>query len=327
MFFYYRRIKIYDVKNVQKDKPVLLLSNHQNALLDALLIATKCGRLSYFLTRAAVFNKPFIAKILKSLQMLPVYRMRDGWGNLANNNAIFETCSKLLGDNACVVIFPEGNHSLKRTVRPFSKGFTRIVLDTLDKKPDLDLQLLPVGVNYTNAESFPDSTSIYFGEPIAARNYVSENKNESVVNLKSKIQYEISKLTTHIPKDNYEGILSKLEGLSVDFLNPKAVNNCVASEFKDCGIATTNSLNVFKQFFNFLLKLAFIFPYLVWKFMAKPKIKDAEFVSTFRFALAVTLAPLWLIIMFAVCAFTFGLQFAFGYLIISLIIVLLAVKL
>ncbi|MGB5417843.1 1-acyl-sn-glycerol-3-phosphate acyltransferase, partial [Algibacter sp.] len=78
MFFYFRRIKIHDVQNVPKSKPVLLLSNHQNALLDALLIGTKCNRSAYFLTRASVFNKPVIAKILESLQMLPVYRIRDG---------------------------------------------------------------------------------------------------------------------------------------------------------------------------------------------------------------------------------------------------------
>ena len=91
MFFYFKRIHVHNVENVPKDKPVLLLANHQNALLDALLIATKCGRFSYFLTRAAVFKKSFIGKILKSLQMLPVYRVRDGWSTISNNNAIFES--------------------------------------------------------------------------------------------------------------------------------------------------------------------------------------------------------------------------------------------
>jgi 1-acyl-sn-glycerol-3-phosphate acyltransferase len=71
-----------------------------------------------------VFKKPLVAKILDSLQMLPVYRIRDGWGNLTNNTAVFERCSKLLKTGECIVIFPEGNHNLKRTVRPLSKRFT-----------------------------------------------------------------------------------------------------------------------------------------------------------------------------------------------------------
>ncbi len=327
MFFYFRRISIYDVQNVPKNKPVLLLSNHQNALLDALLIATKCGRNSYFLTRAGVFEKSFVAKILKSLQLLPIYRIRDGWGNLANNNAIFETCSKLLNNNACIVIFPEGNHSLNRTVRPLSKGFTRIVLDTFEKYPELDLQLLPVGVNYTKAEKFPDSTSIYFGEHIAAMDYISGNKNEDVIKLKTKIQHEISQLTTNIPIENYQESLDELERLNANFLNPKAVNTCIESKFKDCEFSEIKNYAFIKRFFKVLLICTFIMPFLIWKFVAKPKVKDIAFLSTFRFAIAVVLGPLWLISLFIVFAITLGWVVAINYLVVSLFISLLAVKL
>ncbi|MGB5418869.1 1-acyl-sn-glycerol-3-phosphate acyltransferase, partial [Algibacter sp.] len=290
-------------------------------------IGTKCNRSAYFLTRASVFNKPVIAKILESLQMLPVYRIRDGWGNLENNNAIFESCSKLLNNNECIVIFPEGNHSLERTVRPFSKGFTRIVLDTLESYPELDLQLLPVGLNFVKAENFPDSASIYFGKPISAKNYISENKNDDVVRLKTKLQAEIGALTTHIPKANYQDNLNNLERLNVDFLNPKAVNKCMANQFQDCNSINTNSNSFYRPVFKILFIIAFILPYLVWKFVAKPKIKEIEFRSTFRFAMAITLAPLWLIMVCVTLAILFGWKVAVVYLITSLIITLLAVKL
>ena len=327
MFFYFRRIKIYNAKNVPKNKPVLLLSNHQNALLDALLIGTKSGRLSYFLTRASVFEKPFVAKILKSLLLLPVYRIRDGWGNLANNNAIFEDCSKLLHNNNCIVIFPEGNHNLKRMVRPLSKGFTRIILDSLESYPEMDLHLLPVGLNYQKAEIFPDSTSIYFGTPFLVKDYISGNKNEDVVKLKAKIQSEISKLTTDIPKVNYQENLVKLKRLNVDFLNPIATNSCINSNFKDCKIRDVKSNTFIKRILKVMLICAFIVPYFVWIFLAKPKIKEIEFLSTFRFALAITLGPLWLLSLFVVLAITLGWEVAVSYLIGSLCIVLLAIKL
>ena len=58
LFFYFKKMHVVGTKNIPKSKPVLFLSNHQNALLDALIIATKCGRFSYFLTRASVFKKP-----------------------------------------------------------------------------------------------------------------------------------------------------------------------------------------------------------------------------------------------------------------------------
>ncbi|MCF7569300.1 1-acyl-sn-glycerol-3-phosphate acyltransferase [Sabulilitoribacter arenilitoris] len=327
MFFYFRKIRIHSVKNVPKNVPVLLLSNHQNALLDALLIATKSGRFSYFLTRAAVFKKTFVSKILMSLQLLPVYRIRDGWSNLTNNNAIFETCSGLLNKNEAIVIFPEGSHNLKRIVRPLSKGFTRIVFDTLEQYPEIDLQLIPVGLNFENAEKFPDSTSIIFGEPIFAKSFVSENKNESIVKLKAKIQLEISKLTTHIPLDNYDETLEKLNALQVDFLNPKNVNNCIANNFKNCETNQKPKLKGIKSFFKGLLILNILLPYLVWKFVIKPKIDEVEFRSTFRFAVAITLVPFYLLILTFMLALFLSYQIAAIYLIAVLIISLLAVKL
>ncbi len=326
MFFYFRSIEIHDVQNVPKNKPVLLLSNHQNALLDALLIATKCGRFSYFLTRAGVFKKPLVAKIFGSLQMLPVYRIRDGWGNLTNNNAIFERCSELLNSGECIVIFPEGNHHLNRTVRPLSKGFTRIVLDTLEKYPELDLLLVPVGLNFTKAKAFPDNTSIYFGKPIEAKYYVSGNKSEDVLNLKAKIQSEISQLTTHIPRAYYQETLNKLESFNADFLNPKKVNACIESDFTTCDFSKVKKKTFVRKVFKGLLAMFFIVPFLLWKYMVKPKIKEIEFLSTFRFALAITIAPIWLIACCGVFVMVFGWKVALSYLFISLCITLLAVK-
>ena len=63
LFFYYKKIKIVNLENVPKTGAVLFLGNHHNALMDPLLIATKCGRFSYFLTRASVFKNKIIDKV------------------------------------------------------------------------------------------------------------------------------------------------------------------------------------------------------------------------------------------------------------------------
>ena len=327
MFFYFRKIKIHNAKNIPKDKPVLLLCNHQNALLDALLIATKCGRFSYFLTRAAVFKKSLVSKILNSLQMLPVYRIRDGWSNISNNNAIFVTCSELLKAGEIVTIFPEGSHNLKRTVRPLSKGFTRIVFDTLEKYPEIDLQLIPVGLNFEKAEAFPDSTALFFGVPILAKSFVSENRNEDVVKLKTKIQSEISKLTTHIPLDNYDETLKKLNNLQVDYLNPNVVNNCITNNFENGETSRKPNLKKIRLFFKFLLIINLLLPYLLWKFIMQPKIDEVEFISTFRFAFAIVVVPIYLLIFGFLLVSLFSFKIAVIYIASVLIISLFAVKL
>jgi 1-acyl-sn-glycerol-3-phosphate acyltransferase len=326
LFFYFKKIKVCNVENVSKVKPVLLLSNHQNALLDALLIATKCGRFTYFLTRAAVFKKPIIAKFLNSLQMIPVYRIRDGWGSISENNAIFESCTNFLNKNEAISIFPEGNHNFKRTVRPLSKGFTRIVFGTLKKYPQLDLQLIPTGLNFRKAKAFPDSVSMYFGQPIDAQDYNTGTENERVVKLKSKIQGDISQLTTNIPSEGYDEILQKLQTLNVDFLDPRAVNNCIETDFTDCEFKVIKPDSFVKKLIRVLTICNLIAPFLIWKYVVKSKIKEEEFISTFRFALCITLVPIWLLVLVLLISVTLGWFVGMSYLVCIILLMLLFVK-
>jgi 1-acyl-sn-glycerol-3-phosphate acyltransferase len=327
LYFYFKNIKVFNSERIPDNKPILFLANHQNALIDALLIATTNKRLTFFLTRAGVFNNPFISKCLKSLNMIPVYRIRDGWNNLSNNTAVFESCSQLLNQGETLAIFPEGNHNLRRTVRPLSKGFTRIVFDTLDRYPNLNMQLIPVGLNYENAELFGSSVSINYGNPIDAKQFISDNRNESVSKLKKTIFNELTNLTTHIPVENYSEILKKLEDLRVNFLDPKSVNNFIASKVKNCESSKIKKVSIIRAFFKILLIAFLMVPYIIWKLAIQPKVIEKEFTSTFRFALAITLVPVYMCIVMFILGSFFGFQIAFLYLFSVLLLELCLVKL
>ena len=104
LFFYYRRIKSVGKENIPNNKPVMVLGNHQNALIDPLLLAKDFNTYAYYLTRAGVFKKNFVSKLLALFNMLPVYRIRDGWSNLTQNNAIFEQCKHILNAKKTLVL-------------------------------------------------------------------------------------------------------------------------------------------------------------------------------------------------------------------------------
>ncbi|WP_141675467.1 1-acyl-sn-glycerol-3-phosphate acyltransferase [Formosa haliotis] len=327
LFFYYKKISVKGSEFIPKNKAVLLLSNHQNGLLDPLIMATRLERFCYYLTRAGVFEKPWISKFLKSLNMLPVYRVRDGWQTVLNNNAIFETCKHLLSRREALVIFPEGSHNLIRKVRPLSKGFTRIVLGTLDTHPDIDLQLIPVGVNYNSPEAFADSMLLNIGAPISANRYKTLERTEAVKILKTDVETEIKELTTHI-FDDYDSSLQQLEAEGADFLNPKALNHYLKHGEKGEGFKTKKTwLKPAKTSFTVVLKGMLLPVYLFWKFVAQPKIKEKEFVGTFRFALGVTLVPIWLLVLLLIIGFSWGWAIAFLSIMAILVVDLLAVKL
>lgn len=327
LFFYYKKITVVKEGDIPKNKPILFVSNHQNGLIDPLLIATTSGRMSYFLTRASAFKIPLVSKLLHSVNMLPIYRVRDGRETISKNTSIFKTCTKKLKNNHTITLFPEGNHHINRTVRPLSRGFTRIIFETLDRYPDLDLQLVPIGLNYLEGSTFGDCVSLYYSAPISTKSMVSDFSSDGVIALRKTVRSQIMGLTTHIDSAVYEDSIMKLNALGVDFLNPKAVNTCIKSNFQTCVKVPKQTKSIIKKFFMGLLIINLFLPYVVWKYYIKRKIDEIEFIATFRFTLAITLVPFWILILCLIFVFNFGVIYGLSYLIIVLVVALLSVKL
>ena len=195
--FYYKKIDVIYKEKIPKDKAIIFLSNHQNALLDPLLVSTSSTRKNYFLTRAAVFKNSTVAKLLNSLQMLPVYRMIDGVNTIQKNRAIFTFCTKLLDQKKSIILFPEGSHSLKRKVRPLKKGAARIIQETLQKFPKREIIIIPVGVNYQAPTEYGDSMSVYFGKHISPTKFWDGSQLD-MQELNKTISAELKQLTSHI---------------------------------------------------------------------------------------------------------------------------------
>ena len=315
LYTYHKKIVITGLDNIPTDKPVLFLPNHQSALVDVLLIATGCQRKPFFLTRADVFSSSWLNRIFSYFRMLPIYRMRDGRESLANNNLIFDTCSEILNRGEALVIFPEANHNLQRRVRPLSKGFTRILLRSFELYPELDIQLVPVGLNYKNAVHFPDEVAVHYGKSISAKSLFDlDDVNKSSQSIKVIVSSRLKKLTSHIPNDeHYEATVSRLMHENVSFLNPVLVNETVKS-YSKLVINSTNGAPNERQKINlskFLFSILNFPVVLLWRFWLKPKVPEAEFMGTFRFVFSLILFPTYLLALFIFISFLQNMEVAF----------------
>lgn len=304
--FYYKNIHAVYEQEIPKDKAVIFLSNHQNALLDPLLITIKSTRKNYFLTRAGVFKNPKVAKILQSLQMLPVYRMMDGVDIREKNKEIFNLSSNLLLKKKSIILFPEGNHGLKRRVRPLKKGFSRIINETFIKDESAELVIIPIGLNYQTPTKYGDSMSVYFGKHIDPKEFWNDG-NLNFLDLADKVSSELKKLTTHIESlKDYEIIQNKLNSLNVDFTNPIKINECIKDEGKNYTGKITKGDSKIYVFLKNLLKIYFFIPYWVWKKIAFTKIKEDEFIGTFRYAIIMSITPIYLLLLSTIMFSIFG---------------------
>ena len=325
LFFFFKEIAVHGADNIPKKGAILLVSNHKNALIDPLLIATNTTRSIHFLTRASAFKIRIVKWILSTVNMLPIYRMRDGKETLAKNEEIFNTCYQILENKRSLLIFPEGTHDIRRWVRPLSKGFTRIAFGFFERHPTIDLQIIPVGLNYSNASHFGNSVSIYFGKPILANPYyTTEDLPNSTNKLKSIVGEKMKELTTHIEIENYERTIEKLG--AVDFLNPYKVNQYIK---EPSSIVLENKASkepsLLYKGLKLLVMINSFIPLLIYKSI-EPSIKEIEFVSTTKFAIGVTAAPLFYLLQsYFIYAF-FGFKIAILYLITSIVMVLILSK-
>jgi hypothetical protein len=107
--------------------PLLIIANHPNSFLDALIIGSYYKRRVYFLARGDAFKKPIHRFLLESLNMIPVYRLREGKEYLHLNDYAFKKSIDLLSKDYAVLIFIEGICVNSNELQPFKKGTARIL--------------------------------------------------------------------------------------------------------------------------------------------------------------------------------------------------------
>ena len=224
-------------EHIPKDRPVIFVANHQNALLDPLHVVSNTGRIIHFLTRAEPFEMPVLKHFFRSLNMIPVYRVRDGFGTIKKNKKTFEQCFTYLQQNDCVLVFAEADHDLKRRVRPLSKGFTRIAFGAEQQSDwNLDLQIIPVGLNYGRHRKSRRPVHVEFGEciPIADfRQIFLKDEREAAQKLKKATKAGLKKTTMHVPKLNnyplHHLLLDELDADRNTLLDPQKINQGVSA--------------------------------------------------------------------------------------------------
>jgi 1-acyl-sn-glycerol-3-phosphate acyltransferase len=165
---FFKRFKVIGSENFPKGKkPAIVVSNHQNALMDPLICCLTAPKQMHFLTRADVFKTPLSRKCVLELNMMPVYRTHDKVDDMSGLNKVtFDVAIERLHNGAAVGIYPEGNHGNKKILRPFKKGLARLLESAGQQYTDLkSLEIVAVGIDYSNYNNARTDTTIVFSKP------------------------------------------------------------------------------------------------------------------------------------------------------------------
>lgn len=208
MFYgYFRKVHLHNLSGVPSDKPVLLAANHPTAFVDPMLLCTFIEPPIYNMTRGDIFQKPFFRMLMESINMFPVYRMRDGYGSRDRNDEVFDYCIEKLHNKRVVTIYVEGEHHLGKRVRPPQKGIARIAFAAFERHQLNDLQIVPAGCNYVQGDCPRDVAMVNIGPPIFVRDYwdgYQRDAASAVQRLCNDIENALKSICYHIenPKDD-----------------------------------------------------------------------------------------------------------------------------
>lgn len=211
-YLFYRSWQIRGLDKIKPGKPYLFAPNHQNALMDALQLVVALKEQPVFLARADIFKKKPIARILNWLKIIPVYRIRDGYDSLQKNDEVFQKCAEILGQGRSLVIFPEGNHGSQRNLRILKKGLARVAFGAEKAAGNkLDLEVVPVGIDYSDYEKFRARVTISIGDPIRVNAFTelfAEDPQKGMKALNEEIRRKIEPLMIEIPWSSmYDGVM------------------------------------------------------------------------------------------------------------------------
>lgn len=172
-----RKLVVRNREGMRVPGPLLITANHPNSFLDAIIIGSVWNRPVHFLARGDAFQKPWQAKLLGVLNMIPVYRMTDGREKLSLNDHAFRKCAEILRSNGVVLIFIEGISVHTHTLQPFKKGAARIAVEN---KHLPGFQVIPVGIAYHSFTLFGKEIHINIKHPqkmIALLPFEEDSKN------------------------------------------------------------------------------------------------------------------------------------------------------
>ena len=141
---FYKRIVIVNRERLNEGGATILVANHTNAFLDAVVVSMFVKRKVYSIARGDVFKNKRVADILKRLCIIPIYRKEEGVKEMLKNEATFVRCIELLEEKQSFTMYPEGNCVTEKRLRSLRKGAARIAFGAEAKNEfKLNVKVLP----------------------------------------------------------------------------------------------------------------------------------------------------------------------------------------
>lgn len=202
--------------------PVLLVLNHPNGLLDALVPAALLDRPPRFVAKATLWKLLPLRPFLALFDPIPVQRVQDlpeGAPEAARKAAVgatFQSVHQAFEQGDAVGIFPEGISHGGHDLAPLKTGAARMVLGAKVRPA-----LVPAGLVYGDRQLFRHGVLLRLGPEIPTADLPGDDP-ESVQILTARIRQALYPLSLHGPEAEQLALAQDLAWLLAEGPRPGA---------------------------------------------------------------------------------------------------------
>ncbi|TBX28491.1 hypothetical protein TK43_06230 [Roseovarius sp. JS7-11] len=163
---FYRRIEVVGIERFPMDRPVIVLANHSNSLVDGAVITSFLPRMPRFLGASTVWDYRPLRPLLNAAGVVPLYRRQDGRADRGKLADSFSSACQLLEAGGVLAIFPEGISHNNPRVLPLKSGAARIALETEARHGPTRLAIVPVCLTFEAKYRVRSRALLEIGDPV-----------------------------------------------------------------------------------------------------------------------------------------------------------------
>lgn len=161
----FRTVEVVGREHIPRDRPVVVVANHFNGAVDAVILATALGYVPRFVAKATLWRPPLLRPLLAFVGLVPVHRPEDRHTG-ADNAATFRRAHEVLRAHGTIALFPEGTTHDRLELARVRTGAARIALGA-HEAGIAGVVVVPVGLTFDDKLALRSRALVRIGPPIS----------------------------------------------------------------------------------------------------------------------------------------------------------------